>query len=335
MMKRDRPKVVVLRVIPDVALSRLEKRYVVDVNRSGHVLTRQQLVRRVKGAAAIVSLLTDTINEEVVVAAGDNLKIVANYAVGYDNIDLPALERHGVVATNTPGQLTDSVAEHSLALLLAVARRITEGDRYVRSGSYTQWEPMMLWGQTLLGKTVGIVGGGRIGSAFATMCHNAFHMRVLYSDIAASSTLERETGAKRVALTELLRRSDVVSIHCPLLPSTKHLVSHKELAHMKPSAILLNTARGPVVDEQALVRALREKKLFGAGLDVFEFEPKLVAGLRGISTVVMTPHIGSATHEAREMMARIAATNIEEVLQGRSASNPVTKYAKPINSLDN
>jgi len=335
-MKRQIPqKVVVLRAIPENGIAALQKKYRVDVNRSGHILTRAQLLRRVKNASAIVSLLTDRIDDEVFVAAGDSLKIVANYAVGFDNIDLQAAERHGVVVSNTPGQLTESVAEHTMALLLAVARRISEGDRYVRRGSYTQWEPMLLWGETLIGKTIGIIGGGRIGAAFATMCHNAFRMRVLYSDVAPCVQLERFTGAKRVALAPLLRGSDVISIHCPLLPSTKHLIGSQQLALIKPTAVLINTARGPIVDERALTAALSAKRIFGAGLDVFEFEPSLVPGLRQLENVVLTPHIGSATSGAREMMADMAAANVKAVLQGRAAPNPVTKYANPCRSLDN
>lgn len=333
-MKSKKQKVVILRGIPENAVTMLQKQFVVDVNKSGHVLTRAQLLRRVKGASAIISLLTDRIDDEVLDAAGDSLKIVANYAVGFDNIDLGACEVRGVVATNTPGQLTDSVAEHSMALLLAAARRICEGDTYIRNGKYVQWEPMLLWGQTLLGQTIGIVGGGRIGAAFGMMCHNAFRMRVVYSDVAPCTHLEREAGAKRVSLNELLERSDVVSVHCPLLPTTHHLLGAAEFSKMKSSAILINTARGPIVDERALVTALKKGKLFGAGLDVFEFEPALVAGLKQCDRVVLTPHIGSATRGAREMMASMAAANVAAVLQGRSAPNPVTKYADPCRSLD-
>lgn len=335
MIRHVPKKVVVLRNIPPNGIERLKKRYRVDVNRSGFILSRSQLLRRVKNAAAIISLLTDQIDAEVFVAAGENLKIVANYAVGFDNIDLLAAAKHGVVVSNTPGQLTESVAEHTLALLLSVARRISEGDRYVRQNRYKQWEPMLLWGQTLIGQTVGVIGGGRIGAAFATMCHNAFRMRVIYSDVAPCSELERRTGAQRVGITELLKRSDVVSIHCPLLPSTKHLIGAKELALLKKTAILINTARGPIVNERALVTVLRAKRLFGAGLDVFEREPSLVAGLKQLENVVLTPHIGSATQGAREMMADMAAANVEAVLQGRAAPNPVTKYASPVRSLDN
>lgn len=334
MTSRARQKVVVLRAIPETGIVTLEKRYRVDVNRSGHILTRSQLLHRVKGAAGIISLLTDRIDDAVFEAAGEALKIVANYAVGFDNIDLKAAEKRGVVVTNTPGQLTESVAEHSLALLVSVARRISEGDRYVRADKYTQWEPMLLWGQTLIGQTLGIVGGGRIGGALATMCHNAFRMRILYSDVTMCAPLEQQTGAKRVSLTELLTRSDVVSLHCPLLPSTHHLIGAKELQLMKSTAILINTARGPVVNEQSLVATLRRKQLFGAGLDVFEFEPKLVAGLKQLENVVLTPHIGSATQGAREMMANMAAANVEAVLQGRAAPNPVTNYVNPCDSLD-
>lgn len=326
-------KVAVLRTIPESAITRLQKRYQVVMNRSGRVLTPTQAHKLVKGASGVISLLTDHIDDELIKAAGPELKVVANYAVGFDNFDLAALEKNGVVGTNTPGQLTDSVAEHSLSLLLDVARRVSEGDRFVRANRYKQWEPMILWGQPLIGRTLGIVGGGRIGAALALMCHNGFRMRILYSDVCHCPDLEKNTGAKRVSLHELLRQSDVVSLHCPLMPSTKHLIGPTELAQMKPTAILINTARGPVVNERALVAALRQKKIFGAGLDVFEFEPALVPGLSKLENVVLTPHIGSATAEARQMMADMATANIEAVLSGRAAKNPVTKIAKPVNLL--
>ncbi len=321
--KKERPLVVVCREIPEIGIKLLTPKYRVVMHK-GDVLTVPQLKRFVKGAAGIVSLLTDKIDDEIIKAAGPQLKIVANYAVGFDNIDLDAVARAGLVATNTPGQLTESVAEHSLALLLAASRRIVEADAYVRDGQYKQWEPMKFWGQPLLGKTIGLVGSGRIGAAFGIIAHNGLRARILYHDVCANEVLERSAGASRVGLRELLRRSDVVSLHVPLLASTRHLIGRRELELMKPESILINTARGPVVDEDALTEALMKRRIFAAALDVFEHEPRIAATLRRLPNVVFTPHIASATRDAREQMSIMAARNIVAVLSGKLPVNPIS-----------
>ena len=316
-------KVIILREIPVIAEQMLVKKFVVDVNRSGEVLTRDKLYKRVKGASAIISLLTDRIDEAVLQAAGPELKIVANYAVGYDNIDLKACAKAGVVATNTPGQLTESVAEHAMALVLAVSRRIIEADDFVRHDKYKRWEPLIFYGSPIIGKTVGIIGAGRIGAAFATMCHNGFRMKVLYYDVLANRQLERELGASKKSIKYILQNSDVVSLHVPLLPSTKHLIGKTELWSMKENAILINTSRGKVINEQYLVEALKKKKIFGAGIDVFENEPKLEPGLKSLLNVALTPHIASATAFARNQMAEMAARNVQMVLTGNKPVNQI------------
>lgn len=323
MSARKKPVVAVCRPIPEAGLKLLRQRCVVKMH-NGPVLSPRQLAQFIKGSDAILTLLTDKIDEEALAAAGPQLKIVANYAVGFDNIDLAAVAKRGLVATNTPGQLTDSVAEHSLALLLATSRRIVEADRFVREGQYKQWEPMLFWGQPLLGRTLGLVGSGRIGAALGQIAHRGLRMRILYHDMACCPDLEKYTGATRVGLRELLRRSDVVSLHVPLLPSTRHLIGREELSVMKPEAILINTARGPVVDEAALTEALTEKRIFAAALDVFEREPAIAAGLKRLPNVVLTPHIASATRDAREQMSIMAARNILAVLSGKSAVNPIS-----------
>lgn len=322
MSGRKRPLVAVCRPIPESGLKLLRAKYQVKVH-DGPVMNPRQLKQFVSGAGAILSLLTDRIDAEVLQAAGPSLKIVANYAVGFDNIDLSSIAQSGLVATNTPGQLTESVAEHSLALLMATSRRIVEADAFVRTGKYKQWEPMLFWGQPLIGQTLGLVGSGRIGAAFGLMAHQGLRMRVLYHDVCENRDLERGAGATRVGLRELLRRSDVVSLHVPLLPSTRHLIGRHEIALMKPTALLINTARGPVIDESALIDALIERQIFAAALDVFEHEPTISAALRRLPNVVLTPHIASATRAAREQMSDMAARNIIAVLSGKSPVNPI------------
>lgn len=315
--------VAVCRQIPESGLKLLRGKYEIKQRPRPDVMTPDQLKKFVRGAHAILSLLTEKIDESVIQAAGPQLQIVANYAVGFDNIDLDAVASAGIVATNTPGQLTESVAEHSFALMMAASRRVIEADEFVRRGQYQQWEPMLFWGEPLIGHTLGLVGSGRIGAAFGRLAHGGLRMRVLYHDVMINHDLEKATGASRVGLRELLRRSDVVSLHVPLLPSTRHLIGETELGLMKDSAILINTARGPVVDEAALVKALKTKQIFAAALDVFEHEPKISAALKRLNNVTLTPHIASATKAAREQMSTMAARNILAVLSGKPPVNPI------------
>lgn len=268
------------------------------------------------GADAILSLLTDKIDGVFMDKVGAQLKIIANYAVGFDNIDVESAKARNVYVTNTPGGFETAVAEHAVGLMLAVARRIVEGDKFVRAGEYERWDPNIFLGMELSGKTLGIVGLGRIGKVLAKIASEGLGMKVVYFS----------HGEKNVeSLGELLKMSDFVSLHVPLNEETRHMIGAKELSLMKKTAILINTARGAVVDEVALARALQEGWIAGAGLDVFEDETKMVTDseqiLYGLENVVLTPHIASATVEARTEMSRLVAENIIEVLSGKIPKN--------------
>lgn len=300
--------------------------YGVTVSAKEGVLTREELKSALAEAEydAVVSLLTDAIDADMISVMPESVKIIANYAVGYNNIDVPKAHERGMVVTNTPEVLTATVAEHTVALLLAVASRIAEGDRFIREGKFAGWEPMLLLGTDIKGKTLGLVGAGRIGSEVAGILHKGFDMKVVYYDMKKNEALEALCGAKYCATyEEAIAQADVVSIHVPLLPATHHLMNTERIALMKKNAILINTSRGPVVDEIALVSALRSGTIRGAGLDVFEFEPKVTAELLTFPNVIVNPHLASATEETRTKMAELVATNIIEVLEGRTAPNAV------------
>lgn len=324
-------KILVTREIPQSGLETLKKQFGESVViYHGPPMSHEELLEEVKGVDAILSLLTDKISKDVLEAAGENLKIVANYAVGFDNIDINACTEKGVIATNTPGVLTEAVAEHSIALLMAVARKIVEADKFTREGKYKYWEPLMFLGPKLYGKTLGIVGLGRIGHYLAKICMTGFDMKLMYYDVQRDDKFEQEFNAMYSNLDGVLERSDFVSINVPLLPSTHHLIGEREFKKMKPTAFLINTSRGPVVDEYALVRALKERWIEGAGIDVFEFEPKLVEGLTELDNVVLTPHIASATREARIEMASLAVQSVIDVLVNKKIpTNIVNKDVKP------
>ncbi len=317
-------KVFITRQIPDKGIKLLrDKGYEVDISEKDGVLTREELLLalRSKSYDAVLSLLTDKIDDQIM-ASAPSVKIFANYAVGYDNFDLEAAKARGVIMTNTPGVLTNAVAELALALMLAVARRIPESDQYVRTGKFVGWGPMLLLGTELAGKKLGIVGSGRIGFTVARQAKNGFQMSVCYHDLRQNEAMEKELEAEfKASLDDLLRESDFVSIHVPLLPTTRHLIDQAKLSLMKPSAILINTSRGPVIDESALVEALKTGIIRGAGLDVFESEPQLASGLTELSNAVLAPHIGSATDFTRDEMSRLAAQNIIAVLEGQSPPN--------------
>ena len=287
------------------------------------VLPREQLLSKVKGADAVLSLLTDKVNAEFFDAVGPQLKVVANYAVGYDNIDVPEAKKRNIIATNTPGVLTESVAEMAIALIFAVARRIAEADRFMRGGNYHGWAPLMLLGNDIAGKKLGLVGLGRIGAVVAERMKKGFDMEVLYNDVSRNAELEEKLGIKYVDLNELLEQADFISIHVPLLPVTKHLIGSAQLKRMKKTAYLINTSRGPVVDEAALVEALKNGIIRGAGLDVFEAEPAMAPGLAELDNVVVAPHIASATEETRSAMSELAAKNIIAVLAGQEPITPI------------
>jgi lactate dehydrogenase-like 2-hydroxyacid dehydrogenase len=258
------------------------------------------------------------------------VKIIANYAVGFNNIDVKVAAERKLPISNTPGpEITESVAEHTFMLMLAVARRLVESDRFTRDGKYKGWGPLLLLGADVYSKTLGVIGLGAIGKALAQRAVNGFRMKVLYNDMKRDEAFEREFGAKYVSKEELLKNSDFVSLHVPLLPSTKHLIGANELNIMKPTAFLVNTSRGPVVDEKALLIALRDKKIAGAALDVYECEPAIDCDLtdnlelRAMDNVILTPHTASATVETRSAMSVVAAQNIIAVLEGGEAPNAV------------
>jgi len=323
-MKGDFMKIILTQQIPSIATELLKKAgHSVEVLSKNGPLSHSELEKKVVGADAIVSALTDKIDGEIMDSIGKQLKIIANYAVGFDNIDVKEAKKRNIIVTNTPGVLTESVAEHSVALMFAVAKRIVESDTFVRAGDYKHWMPTGFIGQQLWGKTIGIVGLGRIGSMLAEICYRGLRMRVLYNDMKHDERLEMELGAEYHLLPTLLERADVVSINVPLVPSTRHLISAKELRLMKKTAILINTSRGPVIDEKSLVSALKEGEIAGAGLDVYENEPELTPGLAKLANVVLTPHTASATLEARTAMATIVATNVIEALKGNTPPNSV------------
>jgi glyoxylate reductase len=311
-----KPAVYVTRGIPQPNLDALRERFDVEVNPEDRSLTRAELKEKVRGRDAVVSLLPDVIDGEVLDAAGPQLKIVANFAVGFNNFDLAAATQRGVILTNTPGVLDDATATLTFALLLATARRVVEADKFVRAGAWKGWAPMQFLGLDVDRKTLGVAGLGRIGSNVARKA-KAFQMKILYSDARRSPELERELGATHVDKETLLRESDFLTLHVPLTAETTHYIGEKELRLMKKTAVLVNASRGPVVDEKALAKALREKQIWGAGLDVFENEPRVDPGLLDLDNVVIVPHIASATTETRVAMGQIAVTNVTKVLGGQ------------------
>jgi len=295
----------------------------VDSAREGDGDARADLLAGVSGASGIISTVTDRIDGEVMDAAGPGLRVIANFGVGYDNIDVAAARERGVIVTNTPGVLDNATADVAFALLLATARRIVESDRFVRAGTPWTWESDFFVGLDVsAGATLGIVGLGRIGMAVARRAA-AFDMTILATGSRAASAEAGALGVRQVELPELLASSDVVSLHCPLTPETRHLIGAEELRAMKANAILINTARGPIVDELALVEALTDGVIGAAGLDVYEWEPAVSAGLLSLPNVVTVPHIGSAGRATRERMGSLAVRNAAAVLAGEEPLNPV------------
>jgi lactate dehydrogenase-like 2-hydroxyacid dehydrogenase len=305
------PKIAVTRWIPDEAVKLLAEAGEVTVSPADRPLSPAELHEFAEGASAVVGMLHDRLDGALADAAGPALKVVANVAVGYDNVDVPALAERGVVVTNTPGVLTDATADLAFGLLLAITRRLGEGERLLRSRTPWSFHLGFLLGSGLQGKTLGIVGLGEIGQAVAKRAE-AFGMSIVYTGRS-----KRDTDAEFVSFEELLARSDVVSLHCPLTPETRHLIDAAALRAMKPGAYLVNTTRGPVVDEPALADALEAGEIAGAALDVFEHEPDVEPRLLGRDDVVLSPHLGSATLETRTAMAVLAARNVAAVLAGR------------------
>ena len=317
-------RVFVTRSIPGVGIKLLkQKRYRVKVSPHDRALTGAEIVKMGKDSDALLCLLTDSIDGKIMDGIGKNLKVIANYAVGFDNIDVKAAHKRNIMVTNTPGVLTETVAEHAIALLFAVARKVVEADQFTRDGKYKGWEPMLFLGSDIVNKTLGIIGLGRVGSAVAKRMRDGFGSKIIYYDAYRNKKLEKRLGLKYVGLATLLKSADFISVHVPLLPSTHHLIGAREFKMMKKTAYLINTSRGPILDERALVTALKNKVIRGAALDVFEFEPKLVPGLSKLNTIILTPHIASATEETRSKMAEMAASNIIAALSGRKPPNLV------------
>lgn len=324
--------VLVTRDIPDegLALLKKEKNIKLDIYEKDTPIPRKELLKRAKGKDIILSILTEKMNKEVMDAAGDSLKMIANYAVGFDNIDLKEAAKRNIVVTNAAHpNVSESVAEHTIGLMFALAHRIVETDKFTRAGKYKSWGPKLLLGTDLVGKTIGIIGTGRIGSGVVRRLHDGFDMKVLYHDIQKNPDLEKQTGAKYRSLNQLLKQSDFVSLHVPLLPSTKGLIGTSELKLMKKTAFLINTSRGPVVQEKALLKALTKGEIAGAGLDVYECEPLIDCDpkdnleLRKLDNVVLTPHTASATIETRQAMSVVAAKNIIAFIKGKKPPNMI------------
>ena len=315
-------KVLVTREIPDAGLCILEDFELTVLSESPP--ERGELLEAVRGAVGILPTVTEKMDAEVMDAAGDGLKVIANMAVGYDNIDVEAATERGVVVTNTPEVLNETTADTAFMLLLAAARRLGEAERLLRSGGWDAWGPKQLTGPDVWGKRLGVVGFGRIGQALARRTRG-FDMDLVYHDQYRNEGAERELGARYLELDELLRTSDFVSIHTPLTPETTHLIGADELERMKPEAVLVNTSRGPVVDESALADALVEGRIFAAGLDVYEEEPEVHPKLLELENVVLAPHIGSASIETRDKMAALAAENLAAVLRGEEPKTPVNE----------
>jgi len=315
-----KPRVLVTREIPLEAVNRLKKHFAVDSNQKDLPVSPGHLLQKLKSKEGVVTLSTDVISDAVL-AKNPQLKIVSNVAVGYNNLDIVAGTKRGVMMTNTPGALDDTTADLTWSLILAAARGIATADRSVRSGKWKRWRMMEFLGQDVYGKTIGICGFGRIGRRVARRAMG-FDMKVLYASRArAPESVEQEFRASYVDKQTLLRESDIVTLHLPLFPETRHYIGASELALMKKTAVLVNASRGPIVDEKALVKALKARRIAAAGLDVYEHEPALMPGLAALPNTVLTPHIGSGSFETRLRMAEMAVTNCIAGLTGQRPPN--------------
>ena len=316
-------KIVVTGKIPEVALEKLKKSHEVISWGEETPISRDEMLKRVSGANIIVSLLTEKIDEEVLASAGNDLKAVCNVAVGYNNIDVAACKNKNVLVTNTPGVLTDATADIAMALILMTTRRLSEGERVIRNQDPWAWGMFYMLGSSIQNQTLGIVGMGQIGIATALRA-KSFGMKIIYTRRnRLDEKIEKELSAQYVSLDDLLQQSDIVSLHCPYSTETHHLISDAQLSKMKKTSYLINTARGPIVNEEALANALVNKTIAGAGLDVYENEPKVNEKLLKLDNVVLLPHLGSATVETRTAMATTAANNAIEILSGNKPLNPV------------
>lgn len=327
-----RMRVFATRKLPGPRFEDLKRLFDMKVFPEDRAPMREELMEGIKGADGVLTTVADKIDGEVMDASG-RLKVVSNVAVGFDNIDLKAATERGIYATNTPGVLTETVADFAWALMFAVGRRVVEADKFTRAGKWKGWGPLLLCGGDIYGKTLGIVGLGRIGSSVARRA-TGFDMRVLYSDIVRRKALERELGIEYVSLERLLSESDFVTLHVNLTPQTRHMIGEKELGLMKETAYLINTARGPIVDEKALIKALKENRIAGAGLDVFEMEPVSPSNpLMELDNVVVAPHIASGSVETRIKMTNMAIENLTAVLQGKVPPNLVNSDVLKVRPL--
>lgn len=319
-------KIFVTRKVPGKALEKLlNSEHDVEVSKVDRPLTEEELLEKAKGVDAILTLLTDRVNGDVIDAIGPQLKIVSNYAVGFDNINIKEATDRGVVVTNTPSnEVNEAVSEHTWTLILSLARRVVEADEAVRRGAYKGWEPAIFLGRSLKGKSLGIVGLGRIGSMVAERS-KGFEMTVYYNKRSRDKEAEKEFGVEYKELNDLLASSDFVTMHVPLTDETRHMINKDTLSKMKKGSYLINTSRGPVVDEHALVEALKKGRLAGAALDVFENEPDVNPELVGMENVILTPHIASATWEVREKMTEQAVSAILDTLGGKKPANLVNE----------
>jgi glyoxylate reductase len=314
--------ILISRGLSEEAVRMIPKDITVDFNSHEQSLSRPEFLSRLKGKNGLICQITDVIDDEVLSMPG--LQVVSNVAVGYNNIDAAAAKKRGVVITNTPDVLTETTADFAWALLMAAGRRVVEADQFVRAGGWHTWRWDLLWGSDVHGKTIGVMGFGRIGRAVARRA-GGFGMRVLYHDtVRATPDVERELKATYVDKDTLLKESDFVSLHVLLSAETRHLIDERALRSMKKTAVLVNAARGPIVDEGALVKALTEKWIAAAGLDVFEEEPKVHPGLLGLTNVTMAPHIASASYETRVAMSTLAMKNCVAVLEGKPPLTPVS-----------
>ena len=319
-------KIFVTHVLPGKGLEELKGKYEVEVWPERDI-GREDLLKKVKGVVGIVSLLTEKIDKEVMDAAGDGLKVIANYAVGFDNVDVEEASKRDIVVTNTPGVLTESVAEHVIALMMAVSKRLVEGDNFVREGKFKGWEPDLLIGTGVMNKTMGVVGLGRIGRWVARLALG-LGMEVVYYSRTRNEEFELANEVEYRSFRELLKESDVISLNVSLCEETKNMLGSKELGLMKKTAILINTCRGEVVDEKALIEKLEKREIGGAGIDVYIDELNIPKKLKDLSNVVLTPHTGSATIEARLQMTDLLVKGIKSVLAGKTPKNVVNKKIK-------
>lgn len=325
---KTKPIVFITRSLPTAAIVAISKYATVRVRKTDSIIPRAELVAGAQYCDILLPILTDKI-DDALLAQTPRLKLIANYGAGYNNVDVEAATRRGITVTNTPDVLTETTAELTVALMLAVSRRLVETDKIMRAGKYPGWGPLLYLGHGISGRTLGVIGMGRIGTRVAEIAHHGFGMHILYYTKHKEREVELSLGARKVGLNTLLRQADVVTLHVPLVTQTHHMISQAQLTMMKPSAYLINTSRGSVVDEVALVQALKKQRIAGAGLDVYEHEPAMAPGLNTLSTVVLLPHIGSATIDTRTAMAMVAAKNVIAFIQGRSLPNCVN----PVNHV--